>query len=214
VTDWLGWHFLPYDGRLANGDGRDVRIGETLRVEGPLELCKHGLHASRRALDALKYAPGALACRVKLSGKIVEDDDKACATERTVLGMVDATRLLHEFACDVAEQALRRANVTDERSWNAIWTKRRWLDGEASYAELAIARVAAEGATRNGVWVATCAAVRSAAQSVAARDVAWNTAWHVAWYATSGATSGAAWDELNARLEKRLLTALEEVTVG
>ena len=95
TEEWLGWHFLPQDGRLY-GLGQLpeskrvlVEAGQTYHVELPLVLCEHGLHASKRALDALQYAPGPIICRVRLAGDILEDTDKACATERLVLWMVE-----------------------------------------------------------------------------------------------------------------------------
>ena len=60
------WHFLGADRRLSHGDGREVRPGETLRVKGRPRAGRHGLHASPRALDALRYAPGPVACLVTL----------------------------------------------------------------------------------------------------------------------------------------------------
>ena len=50
---------------------------------------------------------------------------------------------LHEFACRCAEGALRKAGVTDDRSWNAIRVKRLWIEGKATDTELAAARDAA-----------------------------------------------------------------------
>ena len=95
----LAWHFAPSDGRLGYDDGREIKVGETLAVKPPIALCERGLHASVRAIDALRYASGDLACRVELSGKIVapKSEDKAVATERTVLAMVDATLIMPEF---------------------------------------------------------------------------------------------------------------------
>ncbi len=149
--DWIGWHFLPADGCLANVEPKvTVEVGQTYRVDGDLELCHRGLHASQRAIDALKYAPGAIVCRVRLSGAMVHDDDKACATERTVLAMADATNLLYEFACFAAERALiterDRGREPDERSWSAIAARRAWLRGEADDEQLAAAWSAAESA--------------------------------------------------------------------
>lgn len=54
----LAWHFCSEDRRLGYGDGREIKEGESLRVEGTPVLCKFGLHASVRILDALKYASG------------------------------------------------------------------------------------------------------------------------------------------------------------
>jgi hypothetical protein len=104
MTDVYGWHFVAADRHLGYEDGRPVAVGETLTVRGPLVMCKQGLHASPRATDALGYAPGPVACYVRLSGEVLEPTaehpDKMCATERTVLAMVDATPILPDFIRD------------------------------------------------------------------------------------------------------------------
>lgn len=70
----------------------------------------------------------------------VNTEDKLWAVLREEL--IDA-RILHEFACWCAEDALSHVENADERSWNAIKVKRAWLRGEASDAELAAAWSAA-----------------------------------------------------------------------
>lgn len=148
------WHFLPDDRRLQYGYRELVEVGKTIRVVGTPKLCKHGLHASVRAIDALWYAPGPIVCRVTLGGEIVEDDDKVAAEERTVVWMADATNTLHEFACRCAEDALRATNINDRQLWEAIEVKRRWLKGEATNEQLAAARAAAMDAARAAAWAA------------------------------------------------------------
>ena len=71
-------------------------------------------------------------------------------------------RILHEFACRCAEDALSRIDNPDPRSIHAIAVKRRWIAGEATDAELDTARVAAEAA-----WAATRAVARVAAWTAA-----------------------------------------------
>ena len=91
----LAWHFAAKTLR----DGRPVPIdGELLRHEGELVLCERGLHASRRILDALSYAPGNTLCRVKIGGKIIMDVDKIVASERTIIWRIDARDVLQRFA--------------------------------------------------------------------------------------------------------------------
>jgi len=189
MTDkMMGWHFLPANGCLTNGDGRQVVVGETYTVDPPLELCVHGLHASERILDALKFAPGPIICRVELSGEILHDDDKACATQRRVLWMADATATLHEFACRVAEDALAAAEVTTtSESWNALEIKRRWLRGEATDNDLSAAISAAWSAARS----ATVSAAQTAARS-AVNSAAWNATVSAAWSAARSAVNSAA----------------------
>src|SRR3990167_7785517 len=171
---WLGWHFLPADRRLR-GSREVVEAGRTYRAEGPLEICENGMHASARAIDALMYAPGPLVCRVELVGERLDAADKACARERSVLWLADATIVLHEFACTVATDALHLAEArgarVDPRSWAAIETKRRWLRGEATAAELAVARDAAGAVARDAAGAVAWAAARDAAGAVA-RDAA------------------------------------------
>ena len=174
----LYWHFLLADGKTRFEPRQRVEVGQTLIFDGKPILCEQGLHASRRAMDALKYAPGPIVCRVELSGTVRHDTDKSVAIRRKCLWMMDATTLLHEFACDAAEGALLLADVTDRRSWVAIEVKRAWLRGEATDKELAAARDAA-------------------------RAAAWDAERAAAW----DAARASAWDELNGVLEASLFNA-------
>jgi hypothetical protein len=220
----LAWHFLRDDQKLSYPPHTLVEVGQKLTVDPPLSLCNWGLHASKKAIDALNYAPGAIACRVKLSGEILEDDDKVCATERTVLKMIDATNILHEFACWCAEQALLQEREAgrepDPRSWAAIEAKRKWLRGEITDNELADARDAAWdaawAATRSAAWDAARAAAWDAARDAAratARAAAWDIAWTVTRDAAMDAVWKAAWEAAravhNTQLEKMLLEAMD-----
>src|SRR3990172_681185 len=150
ANEWLGWHFLPEDKRLRYGTREVVEVGRPVKVAGKLALCEWGLHASRRAIDALAYAPmdsaKLYACRVRLGGELIESQDKAVASEREVLWMVDATKALHLFACRVAEDAFTKYGNGDTRSLAAIQAKRDWLEGKITSEELKAAARAAEGA--------------------------------------------------------------------
>ena len=92
------YHFLRTDRKLGYKDGRLVIPGETYKIEGKPILCRHGLHASSCIIDALKYAPGPILCKVNLTGDVIHSVDKSVATERTVLAMLDATEILCHFA--------------------------------------------------------------------------------------------------------------------
>src|SRR3972149_2901982 len=148
ANEWLGWHFLPEDKRLRYGTREVVEVGRPVKVAGKLALCEWGLHASRRAIDALAYAPmdsaKLYACRVRLGGELIESQDKAVASEREVLWMVDATKALHLFACRVAEDAFTKYGNGDTRSLAAIQAKRDWLEGKITSEELKAAARAAE----------------------------------------------------------------------
>ena len=191
----LAWHFLSEDKRLGYGDGRLVEVGETLECEGEPELCGNGMHGSARLIDAVHYARGPIVCRVKIEGDVIEDYNKICGRRRTVLWMLDATRILHEFACACAEDALALVEQPDERSVAAIEAKRKWLKGEITDKKLDSASAAAWDASQNVAWVASAAA--SAAVRAAARDAAWAASWaarDAAWAAARAAVGAAAGD--------------------
>ncbi len=225
----LAWHFLREDRRLQFEPYTLVEPGQTLHISGPLMMCMCGLHASKRALDALRYAPGPIACRVQLSGDMLEKDDKLCARERTCLWVLDATKVLHEFACWCAEQALLRERAAgrepDPRSWAAIEAKRRWLRGEVSNSELCTARDAATDAAWITYWIAAGTAARDAAWAAwaavgaTAGAMVWNAALiaanAAAWAATGTATwatvGAATWAAQSAELERRLEEAHREI---
>jgi hypothetical protein len=156
------------------------------------------MHASERLIDALGYAQGPILCRVELWGDIFRGVDKLVGRHRKVLWTLDATQLLHEFACRYAEDMLKRAEdmlkragVTDKRGWAAIEAKRAWLAGKATDEDLAVARSAA--------WDAICDAAK-ATRGTTARALGWaaakatsrGTAWDAAREATWNST--AAWD--------------------
>ena len=94
-----GWYFSEESRLLRYGDARPIALGVTHEVAAPIELCKRGLHASVRAIDALEYAPGPIVWRVKLSGEINTGDDKCVATHRKYIGGgVDASAVMRAFA--------------------------------------------------------------------------------------------------------------------
>ena len=189
------WHFIRADHRTGEGLLK-VEVGQTLTVEGPLELYKHGLHGSRKALDALYYAPGPVACLEEIWGDIIEGVDQLCGRYRKCLAMIDATYILHEFACLCAERALtgerKMGREPDPRSWAAIEAKRKWLRGEIGDTKLAAFRAEAIDAVWDAAWAGAGAAARAAAWA-AAEAAAWTEARAAAKAAAWAAAGAAAW---------------------
>lgn len=167
----LAWHFCGATLR----DGRPVPPdGVKLVHDGELVMCKSGLHASERIIDALLYAPGNTICRVECGGKIKRDTDKLVCTERTILWRVDGEKVLREFARWCALQVIEK--------WKAPEIVRRYLEtGDESIRDAAGA--AAWGAACDAAWGA-------------ARDAAWDAAWAAAraadWAAARAAAGAAA----------------------
>jgi hypothetical protein len=154
----------------------------------------------------LQYAPGPIACRVVLSGEVIlgtgDHADKACATERTVVSMVDdATDLLRDFIRDTLIFRQPHMVTLFERAKLQEHARAlRALEMEtASWEEIEAVCGAARDAARDAAWGAARAAAWDAAGAAA-----WDAAWAAAWDAAGAAAGGV----LNEKLEARLATAM------
>ena len=226
-NDILAWHFLPEDRHIRWGTKEEVKVGQTLKVDGPLRMCRWGLHASGRAIDALKYAPGTIACRVRLSGQIIVSIDKVVASERTCLAMIDAKEILRQYtrACALSVIHLWKAPqividylCTGDESIRAAARAAAWdaAQDAAWGAAYEAARASTYDASRDTTWYATRDAARAAAVSAAwnaSQDAAVATTWEptraTAWHAAHDVTWDAVRDEQNAVLEEYLLEAID-----
>lgn len=74
------YHFLKEDMKAGSGDEKAWTVGETRTIEGRIVLCKRGYHSSPSWYDALRYAPGPMACIVEIGGDIVKDTDKQASS--------------------------------------------------------------------------------------------------------------------------------------
>jgi len=158
------WHFVGPKLR----DGRPVPAdGEWLIHDGPVEMCKMGLHASKRIIDALRYAPGHTICRVECDDVVAEQNDKLVCRKRMILWRVDGEELLRDFA--------RRCALDVVHLWDAPDVVVKYLqtgDESLRAAAGAAARAAAWSAARDAAWAASWAA-SEAASWAAARDASW-----------------------------------------
>ena len=135
----LAWHFTGD----ALRDGRAIpAVGETLRHDGVLVLCKSGLHASERMIDALQYAPGPRLHRVRCEGDIVSEQYKLVCRERTILWS-------HCVSDDLLRAFARSQALSVIHLWNAPEIVRLYLEtGDESI------RAAARDAARAAAWAA------------------------------------------------------------
>lgn len=220
----LAWHFLSDAGLMR--DGRKPRKVETHK--GSLVLCESGLHASRDILDALKYAPGAILCRVRCSGTIVHGDDKLVCSRRAILWRVDATSALRKFARWCASRACLSAATACERGGFeahakalrkaargvlAAMEKAAWAAAQAAWAAARAAGAArdAQGA-RDAAWAARAAAqaARDARDARDARAAAW-AAWAAAWAAWAARAAARAAAQAAAQAAARVARATKGV---
>ena len=182
---WFGNNKLRYS------DNREVAIGVTHKVEPPIFLCQRGLHASKKIIDALSYAPYHMLYRVELGGEIIVGDDKVVATERTYLAMFNAQIVLREFARKQALINIEKIKpYCSEKDYGLIF---EWLKN-------------GDEKQRSAAWSA-------------AKSAAWNAAWNVksaesaAWSAVESAKSvkSAVWSAAWNAVESAVWSVVESV---
>jgi DNA (cytosine-5)-methyltransferase 1 len=79
------WHFLQSDWTAGSGNEPLWIVGETRQIKQSPVLCLRGYHASQDILDALRYAPGPVACLVEPLGEIVHGGDKLVSQGRRLI---------------------------------------------------------------------------------------------------------------------------------
>ena len=219
------WYFSNGDRRLRHGDGREIRIGETHEVSGEIEMCIHGLHASKKLMDAIYYAPGTIVYRVELSGKIEKGGDKLVAQKRTYLsGGIDVSETLRKFArmCaldvvdmweapDIVIQYLKAGDksIRDAAYGATLATARNDTWDAASTVARDAALAAALDATSAAAWSSARAAARTAAP-----DAVWNAALDPAPDAASTAAQDEARRKQNKRLTSMITRAIRDANFG
>ena len=174
------WHFV---GKALRDGGSIPADGEWLTHDGPVKMCRSGLHASKRIIDALQHAPGSTICRVECSDVVEVGTDKLVCRKRRILWRVDGEELLRDFA--------RRCALDVIHLWDAPDVVVRYLKtGDESLRDAA--RAAARAAAWDAAWAAAGDAAGAAAGAAAGRsrslivsdlnvDTAWLGRWWQAW---------------------------------
>ena len=156
------YYFSNKDKKLAYDDNREIKIGTTHKIKGEPVLCNHGLHASKRIIDALNYAPDSILWIVELGGKVIHSNDKSVATERTYIGGgIDISETLRKFArmcaldvahlwdCpDVMMQWLKTGDESIRKSARASTRARTRASARASASARDSARTSASASAR------------------------------------------------------------------
>lgn len=184
---FTAWHFARDDRTLGNRDGREVKVGVELWVDGDLSMWHHGFHWSRRAIDALHYARGTVICKVIPLGQTIEIKDRGVSQGIKVIWIANCDDIMKEFSrwCALQvvhlwhahEGVLQYLDTGDERLKDAALTA-AW-DGAASGGTSA-ARCAARAVVWDGAWAVAKCAARAFAWN-ATRSFAWNTTRAAAW---------------------------------
>lgn len=188
------FYFATPERKLRYGDGRSITIGQTHTVKGEIKLCKNGLHASQRLLDALYYAPGNTLYLVELEGDMDIDAGIVAARSRTYLAEYNAADVLMSFA---RKQALINIELIKPYTEQYDLIVDYLETGNEAIRQAA--RDAAYATRATAAWVAYYAA-RDASD---VRDAA-----YAAYYAARAAARDGAWDGAN----EMLTTMIREAT--
>lgn len=133
------WHFLRKNKKLRYGDNRIVKSGETYedyRGRKP-EICRCGMHGSKKLINALEYSSGPIICRVDISGNLMHGFKYFCGRYRKVLWMFDASDVLHKFGCINAKELFDCCRWNpDINPYSLIEAKYKWINGEITNRQL------------------------------------------------------------------------------
>lgn len=168
----FAWRFL----RLRTD--RLLRTAESNRLsDARLALTLVAPHAYTDFRRAANSGTGTTVCHLRLTGVIARGrHDRLLATHHTVLWIVPASRLLRQFAVDLAEQSLLAERAAgrepDRRLWQAIEVRRARLKGDATSKEWYLAKAHAIAAHGEAVSRAK-AVVVPAYNAMHARSNAW-----------------------------------------
>lgn len=97
----MGWHLVQPRRVLGYRDGRKVKVGETLWIEGKPRLCHKGMHAAPKILDCMFSLathnstladPRPWLCRVRVYDATKHDGNKFVGRGRKVLWMRRLTK--------------------------------------------------------------------------------------------------------------------------
>lgn len=186
------WHFVDRELR----DGSPIPSdGERLEFDGEPALCVAGLHASERVLDALKFAPGNIVCRVECDGVVGRQEDKLVCRARTIEWRFDAETVLRAFARKVA------LDVAD--LWDIPETVRKFLETGNENLRVAARAEARETSRAHAEREELRAAMagESARAAAARTHAARATAMAAAWAAMKATADDATWARYDAMLE-------------
>jgi hypothetical protein len=153
-------------GKLVSDSGNQTwEIGKWYKIDGDVEMCERGFHASENIIDAMGYAnPEALAL-VEARGKILKQDDQQCASEMRLIKAWEWTKpdsvALAIYAAELVIKNFEREFPGDKRPRLAIEAAKAWLKNPTEEN-----RSAAESAARSA-W----SAAESAESAESAADI-------------------------------------------
>jgi hypothetical protein len=203
------WKTMLYrDGELRSEHGNEGwKLGEWHKVDGPLEMCQRGYHASKNIIDAMQYVNPEAVTQVEVRGDHLEQSDKQVWSEMRVVKAWEWTKVdsvsLAVYAAESVIGIFEKKHPDDKRPRQAIEAAKAWLKDPSEENRNAA------GAAWAAAWAAW-----DAARAAGAAGAAWAAAW-AAWDAAraaaraAGAAAGdaagdAAWAAAGAAMKQRI----------
>lgn len=188
------WHFRSH---REHSRGVPVHDGEWIEHKGRVEICSSGLHASRRAIDALGYADGSYVSLCEIDDIVEEHGDKLVCRRRRHLWTYDAELVLLQFA--------RQCALDVVHLWDAPEVVLQYLKADNE-----LLRFAAWHAAQHSELSHASDAVWSIVRSDDAPNAARNAARYAALAASEAATWASTREAQNKRLESMLLEGVKK----
>jgi len=127
--------------------GHKWKVGRWYRVDGEIELCANGFHASPTIYDAYGYVTPGWICRVEVRGENDMGDNKSCWREMLILKRYKWTdamaRKLAVYCAELVLPIWQKYYPNDNRVADCIAVTKRYLRGKATKEEFAAAMAAA-----------------------------------------------------------------------
>ena len=192
--------------------------GKWYKIEGELEMCSNGFHASKLILDAMSFVNLECLAKVDVKGKSEKQDDKQCWSEMRIVKAWHWKKqdsvALAIYSAELVIDLFEKEYPEDDRPRKAIEAAKKYLQNpteenkSAARSAASVARSAAWSAARSVAWSAAesaesaaRSAARSAAESAArsARSAAWSAA------------RSAALKKTKAKIEKWIINHIKEL---
>ena len=169
------WKFLNQKGKTIVSEHGNTKwkLGEWNHVDGEIDCCNNGFHASKTIYHAFSYVLGSVLAKVEVKGKHDDEDDKSAYSDMRIIEAYKWTKkdsvALSIFAAEMCLKEFEKLYPDDDRPRKAIDAARAVLAHDT-----AKNRSAARSAAGSAAWSA----------SESARSAAWSAAWSASSAAT------------------------------
>ena len=180
------------------------KVGTWHNHKGKLDMCTSGLHASVRAIDAMRYVDCEILALVEVRGKHLKQDDKQCWSEMRVVKAYRWEKpdsvAMAIYAAELVIGEYEKRYPDDKRPRRAIEAAKAWLENPTEE-NRAAAKAAASAAYAAYAAASAAYAADAAASAASAAEAAYDA------YAADAAVL----DKVEGWIQERIAT-LKEVT--